>query len=133
MKHVRELRRWLLSGWRRPVVWYTCFVTAGAGLFCLVETGYTYWDGIWWACVTCLSIGYGDIFPVTVAGRACGLVLGHVALFVILPMIIAEVLDQMKKNLHLFTDAEQKWFIAALVAIAAHLGVKLPPPPRDDS
>ncbi len=32
-------------------------------------------DGLWWAVVTCTTVGYGDHFPVTTAGRAVASVL----------------------------------------------------------
>lgn len=46
------------------------------GLFTLFEpTGGSIIDGIWWAIVTLTTVGYGDLYPQTTAGRGAAIVL----------------------------------------------------------
>ena len=84
----------LFMGVRRMVqvdyllVYAVLLVMVSATVVTTVETGEnaqisSFSDAMWWATVTITTIGYGDLVPVSEAGRAMGyvLVLGGVGLF----------------------------------------------------
>jgi voltage-gated potassium channel len=93
-------RIWLILGI------YLASILAGAAAFALIETK-SFSDGLWWATVTALTIGYGDITPVTTAGRVAGIFFGHFWIFMVIPMIIANIILNLIENKNEFTDAEQ--------------------------
>ena len=71
--------------------------------------GKSFFDSLWWAFATGMTVGYGDIYPVTVIGRIDGIFLMHVVPFFIAPLIISRFIEKVLENKDKFTDAEQEW------------------------
>jgi voltage-gated potassium channel len=88
-------------------------------------------DGLWWAVVTALTIGYGDLSPATLPGRITGVLFGHFWIFGVIPMIIGNVVSKMLEDKNKFTHAEQEWQEQTLRAIAQKLNIECDQPPPD--
>ncbi|GAA2247301.1 potassium channel family protein [Herbiconiux moechotypicola] len=56
----------------------------------------TFGDSIWWACVTIATVGYGDLYPVTDAGRLLSVVLmaGGIAIVGVATATIVSYLNE---------------------------------------
>ena len=109
---------------------YFASLLCAAALFSLFEAK-SFWDGLWWAVVTALTIGYGDLSPATVPGRVTGMVFGHFWIFGVIPMIIGNIISNMLEDRNKFTHAEQEWHETVLRRIATKVGVDIDPPPSD--
>lgn len=105
-------RIWLILGI------YAVSLLAGAGIFSLVETK-SFSDGLWWATVTALTIGYGDLTPVTTTGRIAGVLFGHFWIFMVIPMIIANIILHLVEDKNVFTDDEQRELMQRLKNVEA--------------
>jgi voltage-gated potassium channel len=92
---------------------YAALVLLCAGLYAYMENT-TYMNGIWWACVTALTVGYGDMFPATMGGKIVAVALMHATVLFILPLLIGNICSVCIKNRHEFTEEEQEHIKATL-------------------
>lgn len=114
------LMRAMINDWRVLVGAYAGFIVIAAALFSAFEQR-PLWDGVWWAFITGLTIGYGDVYPATAAGRVTGLILAHAIIMGIIPMIIANVTLKLIHDRNEFTHEEQEQLKANQARLHAQL------------
>lgn len=90
----------------------------------------TFGDALWWATTTVTTVGYGDLYPVTGAGRfiAGGLMLAGIALLGIVTASLASWLidkvREVEEQAQSATQADLVELIAEVRALRAELGAR---------
>ncbi|KPF68804.1 hypothetical protein IP84_08965 [beta proteobacterium AAP99] len=105
--------------WLILAIYAASLLLAALGFALLENKSFT--DGLWWAVVTALTIGYGDLSPATPAGRVMGIAFGHFWIFFVVPMIVANIIMHLVDDRHLFSDEEQRELLERLRRVEAHL------------
>jgi len=82
-------------------------------------------DSIYWSFITALTIGYGDLSPATLEGRIVGIVFSHFWIFLLIPIIIAHLINNIIEDKNEFTDAEQRWQKETLERISKKLDIEI--------
>jgi hypothetical protein len=96
---------------------YFVTVTTSALIFEFAEGKYDAVDSFWWAFTTATTTGYGDIYPVTKAGRAVALFLMHFGPGFAFPMMTAIMSAKLIVDSDAFTHGEQEQLKADIGAI----------------
>lgn len=105
----------------RLIAWaYAVSILLSSVLFSIVEDR-TFLDGLWWSCATALTIGYGDIAPATTFGKLLGFVFAHVWVLITIPLVVANIIVKVIKDMDAFTHEEQELIKKQLAEIHQHI------------
>lgn len=92
---------------------YGVALSSATILFALFEQR-DLWDAFWWAVVTGLTIGYGDIYPQTVQGEILTIVWAHFMVLGMLPLMVGRIVMKVIEDRNRFTHEEQEKMFAEL-------------------
>jgi voltage-gated potassium channel len=99
-------------------------VIVGGAVFASVEESnehgvITTWDGIWWAITTVTTVGYGDIYPESTAGRMIAITIMLVGIGFV-ALLTAFIADRFI-NVSTAAEAKEDLILEELQSISARL------------
>jgi hypothetical protein len=119
-------RAWRITRRAFNRIWFVIIlmvlVHLAAGLLYSVFEGVSLEDGQWWATVTGTTTGYGDLYPVTFAGRWMAR-LYMFAMMILSGFVIGHIASAVIEDKNLFSHYEQETLKLSTLMIGIHLGV----------
>lgn len=106
----------LTNNFKYVLIAYFISILLASSLFCVLES-HKFIDALYWAFVTSLTIGYGDLSPVTTYGKLVTILFGHFWIFLIIPAIISLIVTKLIQDQNEFTHAEQEQIKQLLLEI----------------
>jgi voltage-gated potassium channel len=113
-----QLLVWLANSPRKLMMAYLLLIVSSGAIYSVTEHK-SVGDSVWWAVVTASTVGYGDTYPTTWAGRVlAGLLISTMVLLVI-PLITAHFASRLIVDADAFRHEEQEEIKQNLRAIRA--------------
>ncbi len=107
MSNVRSVISRATDSFGEIIAYYLIIIFTAGFLFSYFEEKPIF-ESFWWSCVTGLTIGYGDLYPITVGGKIVAIGLMHVVPLIIIPLIVARLLTTVIEDKNQFSHAEQE-------------------------
>jgi voltage-gated potassium channel len=123
MTNVQKLLARATDSFTEIIVYYVTTLVLSGLLFSYFEDKPIF-ESFWWACVTGLTIGYGDLYPVTVGGKVVAIALMHIVPLLIVPLIVARLLLTVIEDKNQFSHDEQEEMKNDIKEIKEALGLK---------
>jgi len=92
---------------KATVLSFIALIVVSAALYSVFEDR-TVGDAIWWAVVTASTVGYGDTYPTTVAGRIVAGTLISAMVLLVIPLITAHFASKLIVDQDAFRHEEQE-------------------------
>jgi voltage-gated potassium channel Kch len=119
-------RAWRITRRAFNRIWFVIIlmvlVHLSASVLYSVFEGASFGDGLWWATVTGTTTGYGDLYPVTNAGRLMAAIYMF-AMLILSSFVIGHIASAVIEDKNLFSHNEQERLEATMLLIGIKLGV----------